>query len=278
MKGLNPHRKGLLSLWLVLLCVALIGMFMLRKCSSRGAASGRFLYEKSDGDTIDVAIDYSPVAIYADGDSAMGLNYEILQAISRDGSIPVKIHTVKSVDEALRLLDAGAFDMVVSDIPVTLDFKEKYLFTEDVYLDRQVLVQHIDSIETDNAVRSQLDLGGRHVWTVSNSPAEARLRNLSEEIGDTIYVESDPKYGAELLYMMTSIGEIDLCVINERLARAMQRKGGNATIATNVSFTQFQAWVMKKDNDQLKMRVDSLLRDFKQTEEYVQICNRYLSL
>jgi len=276
MKPLTPRSKGLLALWLLLLSVAFMTMFMLRKCSSPKASSENLAIEKSKGDTIDVAIDYSPVSIYASGDSIGGLNYEILQAVSRLGDIPVKVHMVNSIDKALRLLDEGVFDIVVSDVPVTLDFKGKYLFTEDVYLDRQVLVQYKDTVDTVKPVQSQLDLGGQHVWTVANSPAEARLRNLSAEIGDTIYVESDPQYGAELLYLMTSIGEIKLCVINERLANAMVKRGGKAEIATNISFTQFQAWVLRRDNTVLQERIDSLLHRFKGMPEYKVICDRYL--
>ncbi len=276
MKPLATRGKGMLALWLMLLCVASIAMFMLRKCTSPAATPENSAIGNSEGDTIDVAIDYSPVSIYASGDSVGGLNYEILQAVSRLGDLPIKIHTVNSTDKALRLLDEGVFDMVVSDVPVTLDFKEKYLFTENVYLDRQVLVQYKDTIDTVKPVQSQLDLGGRHVWTVANSPAEARLRNLSAEIGDTIYVESDPQYGAELLYLMTSIGEIKLCVINERLAKAMLKRGGNAEIATNISFTQFQAWVLRRDDMALQERIDSLLHRFKGMPEYKAICNKYL--
>lgn len=276
MKPLAPRSKGLLALWLLLLCVAFMAMFMLRKCSSAKVSPGNLAIEKSKGDTIDVAIDYSPVSIYASGDSIGGLNYEILQAVSRLGNLPIKVHTVNSTDKALRLLDEDVVDMVVSDMPVTLDFKEKYLFTENVYLDRQVLVQYKDTVDSVKPVLSQLDLGGRHVWTVANSPAEARLRNLSAEIGDTIYVESDPQYGAELLYLMTSIGEIKLCVINERLAKAMMKRGGNAGIATNISFTQFQAWVIRRDNIALQERIDSLLHRFKGMSEYKVICDRYL--
>lgn len=276
MKPLKPRHKALLPVLLLLLVAAVAAMIMLRGCSSPKSVVESDEPVKSKGDTLDVAIDYSPVSMYADGDSVGGLNYEIMKAIAAKGNIPVKFHPVTSFDNALKYLTDGKYDIVISDVPVTLDFKEQYLQTEPVYLDKQVLVQYADTAADFEPVKSQLDLGGRHVWVVAGSPTEGRLKNLSAEIGDTIYVESDPAYSSELLYMMTSIGEIRLCVINEQLANAMVAKGGRADISANISFTQFQAWVLRHDAADLKSRLDYLIDEFKATEEYEKLCKKYL--
>lgn len=275
MKEIQPRYKRLLPTLILLLAIVIIGMFMLRQCSSRFSSADRD-YSASGADTLDIAIDYSPMSMYADGDSLGGFNYEMMSHIARRSGLNVKFHPIVSLDQALKGLNDGTFDILIADLPTTLELQQQYLLTEPVYNDRQVLIEHVDSISSASPVKSVLDLGRRHVWVVANSPMESRLRNLSAEIGDTIYVEHDPDYGAELLYLLTSIGQVKLAVVNERLAKSMQEDGPDSVaIRTNVSFTQFQAWAINSDSTELCARIDSLIRDFKQTDEYKALLRKY---
>ena len=138
-----------------------------------------------------------------------------------------------------------------------------------------MLLQHVDSVSQDSLVTSVLDLAGRHVWVSANTPIESRLRNLSSEIGDTIYVESTSEYGAEQLYLLTSAGEIPLSVVNERLAQALATDSDHVRIMTDVSFNQFQVWALRRDNNTLASQLDSLILDFKSTSEYDDLTRRY---
>ncbi len=221
--------------------------------------------------------------MYVRNDTLGGFNYDLMRSIAKRGNLRVKFHPVVSLKDALAGLDQGIYDMLIADIPATLDFQNRYRLTEPLYLDRQVLLQHCDSAgNIENPVSSVLDLAGRHVWTVSGSPMESRLQSLSAEIGDTIYVESTPEYNYEQLYLLTSIGEIGLSVINERLARDMATDGSGSkkdktvNISTGVTFTQHQSWVLRRDCGQLAAKMDSLIIDFKTTDAYRSLCKRYL--
>ena len=280
MKQLPTRFKTLLPTLLLLLTGAVIAMVLLRQCSDhrRNLMLGSAADIPSGGDTIDVAIDFSPVSYYAEGDSISGFNYEMLRMISSSTGLPVKFHPLTSLDEALAGLSSGIYDLVAADIPVILEYKDQFLFTEPVYLDRQVVVEHRDPQGNDNSslISSQLDLGHKHVWVVSDSPSENRLRNLASEIGDTIFIHSNPDYSAELLFLMTSIGEIDYCVINERVANALAEKDGTAAIAANISFTQFQAWALRLDSEPLKTRIDSAIIAIKNSGTYRHLTEKYL--
>ena len=69
------------------------------------------------------------------------------------------------------------------------------------------------------AIRSQLDLAGKTLNVVKGSPSILRIRNLSNEIGDTIYVNEIEKYGSEQLIAMVAHGDIDYAVCDEGIAR-----------------------------------------------------------
>lgn len=270
--------QRLIILYVLLLVGAVAFMAMLRGCSSSADDKASRIDGKSGGDTIDVAIDYSPMSMYStDADTLGGLNYDIMRRVAEIAGIPVKYHPMTSMDEAMTGLENGLFDIVVADIPMTLDFQKRYRFSEPVYLDRQVLMQHVDTAAgaENEKIATVLDLAGRHVWVVANTPIEDRLRNLSAEIGDTIYVERSSEYGAELLALLTSIGEIRLCVINEQVAKAMAKDSPTVRVSTEVSFTQFQAWAMRAGNDTLASRIDSALVRFKSTPDYDALIRRY---
>lgn len=281
MKDLSQKPKSLLATLLLLLAGVVLLMAMLRQCSDQrpNLLIGSAADTPSGGDTIDVAIDFSPLSYYLVNDTITGFNYELLEMISRSTGIPFKYHPLTSLDDALIGLESGLYDLIAADIPVTLDYRKLLLFTEPVYLDRQVLVQYRDPNKpSSDTLSSQLDLGHKKVWVVANSPSESRLRNLANEIGDTIFIHSNPDYNAELLFLMTSIGEIDYCVINEKTARALSEANGNASISTNISFTQFQAWAMRHDEKQLKDRIDSALQSIKQTDAYESLIEKCLKL
>ena len=69
-------------------------------------------------------------------------------------------------------------------------------------------------------VRSQLDLAGKTLNVVKGSPSILRIRNLGNEIGDTIYINEIEKYGSEQLIALVAHGDIDYAVCDEAIARS----------------------------------------------------------
>ena len=274
---MNKQKSlGMIAMYSLLLAGVVAAMFMLRECST-SASQVQTVEKISTGDTIDVAIEYSPASIYIKSDTLGGLNYDIMRQVAQIVGQPVKYHPVTSLEETFKLLEKGVYDIIVADIPLTIDFQQRYRLSEPVYLDKQVLLQHIDTAKgaENEEISSVLDLAGRQVWVVAGTPAEERLKALAEEIGDTIYVENSEEYGSELLAMLTSIGEIRLCVVNEKVAKAMAKDSPTVKISTDISFTQFQAWCMRNDDHHFAAKIDSALIQFKSTPEYQALLKRY---
>lgn len=273
MKSLPQSRKKLLPIYLSLLIVAVIGMFLLKQCSTpRAQVSAR--YDESAGDTLDIAIEYSPMSMYTIADTLGGFNYDLLRYISARYDVPVKFHPIVSREEGIAGLADSTFDMLVADIPATLGEEHGLRYTEPVYLDRQVLVQRRDSAGVP-PVKSVLDLGGHTVWVVKGSPMATRIANLSGEIGDTIYIRECEQTSSEQLFMLTAIGQVDMCVVNERTARSLAPGYDNIDVATKVSFTQFQSWLVRCDYE-LADSIDRIITDVKQSAEYRRLCDAYL--
>ncbi len=236
-----PHKKGSLTIYLLLLIVAPALMVALRQCSVKGIGERREAI--AGGDTINVAIEISPMGVTISGDTLGGYYYDIMRQLASAHGRQLRFHPFTQLKTALEGLDEGRYQVVVSDIPATAEMKGRYLFVQPGEIDRQVLVQRKDSTGT-MACATQFDLGGKHVTVPHNSPFISRLRNLSHEIGDTIYVAEDSRYSSEQLIIMTAIGEIDNVVVSARVAEPLLRRYPNLDASLHVSFNQFQGWAM----------------------------------
>lgn len=248
MRRLKPKSN---SMWLLtaLLCVAVLAMVLIGKSSHKKSpfAPG---YAKSGGDTLDVAIQLAPGVYRVVGDSAWGKDYDLLMRIVAEHNVPVKLHPFVPLSHAMQYLEEGKYDIVVASMPLTSQLRSRFLMTKPVYLDREVLVQRRDTAE-GSMVKSQIDLGGDTVWVAHDSPIMNRIENLSQEIGDTIYVKSDARYSAEHLLILVSKGIIKRAVISEMVAEAMRDSFPNVDTETPVSFTQFQCWALNRADSTL---------------------------
>ena len=261
-------KTGRIAIYIVLLIIVLAAMWGLRECSS----SRSNIIGRADGDTLNVAIELSPIALSMREDTLCGYHYELIREICSEHGRPVKISAFTNLNSALRQLDEGLFDVVIADIPVTTKMKEKYLYTDSIYIDYQVLVRLKETIEKGF---TQNDLAGDTIWVPKGSLAVERLHNLSEEIGDTIYVVEDEKYGAEQLIILTALGERKQAVVNMKYAESLAAEYPQLDISTAISFNQFQSWVLSKDNVALCDSLNVWLREYKSTERYEKLCKKY---
>ena len=150
-------------LYIVLLAAVVGFMVALSMCDKPVDVPGS---QPSGGDTLDIAIEYSPVTYYTYDDTLGGYNYDLLRMISSNTGCPMKFHPVVTLEKALAGLESGRFDVVVAQFPMTAGDTARFAFTEPIYIDQQVLVQRRDS----QAIHSQLDLAGDTVWVVKGRP------------------------------------------------------------------------------------------------------------
>ena len=270
-KALKP-KKGQPMVYVVLLIVVIATMLSLRRCGGNESHSDRL--QQSGGDTIDVAIEYSPMMCYTYADTLGGFNYDWLRMFAKPYSVPMTFHPVVTLKDALEALENGRVDVLVAQFPVTKENRQRLLFTDEVYIDRQVLVQK-KRPDGSVAITTQLDLAGDTVYVVKGSPMKERISNLSREIGDSIFVKEDPVYGPEQLFLQVATGEIAYAVINRRIALDLAKRYTDVDISTSISFSQIQAWAFAKNNAELQQNFNLWLKESKSTAEFQQLLERY---
>ena len=269
MRQQHSTKKGQMILYGALLAVVVGCMVALSLCDKPAQAPDDL---HSGGDTLDIAIEYSPVTYYTYDDTLGGYNYDLLRIIAANTGRPMKFHPMVTLEKAIDGLEQGRYDIVVAQFPMTARDTARFAFTEPIYIDQQVLVQR----RGRQAIHSQLDLAGDTVWVVKGSPMAGRIASLSREIGDTIYVHVDDIYGPEQLMMMVSAGEIRYAVVNRSIARAMASRLPNLDRSVAISLSQFQSWIVSKDRqglcDTLNLWHNQVKRD---TTTYLELQRRY---
>lgn len=213
----------------------------------------------------------------------MGYQYELLQLLADHLGVKLEIKVENDIDENFRMLQEGECDIIAINLTVTKERSKIIDFTVPHSQTHQVLVQRkpdnwqkLSEEEIDaNLIRNQLDLGGKVVYVQKGSSFEQRMKNLSDEIGDSIRLIEMPDKEVEELIELVANGEIDYTVADENVALVNQIYYPNLDVKTAVSFPQNLAWGLKKSDGLLKKEINSWLKEFKNSPQYTAIYNKY---
>ncbi|MDE6038296.1 MAG: transporter substrate-binding domain-containing protein [Duncaniella sp.] len=261
---LTPRRVMVMAL-----AVLALGIIVSWRGMSHPDSGAGYAYAPGRGDTINVAIAYSPMSLYRYGDTIGGFNYEMMRDMASMYGDKFKFFPVTSVSESLDRLEQGDYDILVADIAATASLKERFRFSVPVYTDRLVLVSR------DTTATTPLALAGQQVWAVAGSPAAERLANLSREIGDSIHIQDTHTYTAEQLVMLVNAGEIERAVVNQEVAQKLRPECPAINISAQISFSQFQSWIMNKNSTTLADTIDAQIERFRHTPAYTTLTRKY---
>lgn len=263
--------------YLVIAIIAvLISFFWSRKEKVEHSTHIRDYEEIIAADTLRVVTEYNSISFFVDADSVSGFHYELIRAFANSKGIEVSIIPEMSFEKRLQGLQNGAFDIIAYGIPLTSDWKDSLSLTTPITRSRQILVQRQpdeDSINTH--IQSQIDLAGKTLYVEKGSPSILRIRNLGNEIADTIYIQEVERYGQEQLISMVAHGDIDYAVTDENIASALIDSFPQLDINTGIGFTQFYAWGVNKQSPELLDSLNNWLSSFLETKQYQDIYRKY---
>ncbi len=270
--------KKQILLYGILLASVLVLMASLRHCIS----------SRSDQEThIDSLRDYAAIReegvmriiaqynerdYYVGQDSTAGFVYDLARQLSKISGIRIEISLEKNWKESLESLHSGNCDIIAQDIPLTaVTDTTRYRFLDLVHPGRLFLVQR----QSDSLVRQQIDLAGRTVTIPEASPTRLFISHLSEEIGDSIFVRTDPTYSSEQLAMMVASGDIDYTICNEREAKVLAKLLPGIDCSTPLSFGLRQAWLVRRGSVALCDSLNGWMDRLRQNGELQRLYERY---
>ncbi|MDR1121369.1 MAG: transporter substrate-binding domain-containing protein [Dysgonamonadaceae bacterium] len=226
--------------------------------------------------TIRIVTEYGANSYYVSADSIDGFQYELAKALGAHFGWQVTFFLENNLAHSIHGLKMQTYDLIARNIPVTTENREDLLFTDLILLDRQILVQRTESSNRGvPPVRNQIELGKKTLYVPENSPGILRLKNLSEEIADTIYILEEKQYAAEQLIFMVARGDIDFAVVDYQTALKYQQYYPELDIDTDIGFTQMQSWAVRKESPLLLDSVNAWLKVFKTGKEFAAMKKKY---
>ena len=140
---------------------------------------------------------YSSTSYFLFRGQPMGFEYELFKRLADHLEVRYEVVLAKNVDSVIPMLNRGDGDIIALGYTITRDRKEKVSFTDPYLITHQTLVQRKPDnwrkMTTDN-IKKQLatdivDLINDTVSVRKNSSYYMRLVELSNELGDTIYID-----------------------------------------------------------------------------------------
>jgi membrane-bound lytic murein transglycosylase F len=245
--------------------------------------SNRDLNTIKEEGVVRVVTNYNSTNYFVYKGTPMGYQLELLQEFSN--YLGLKLDVMVNNDLSTNYLDLklGETDIIASNLAATLEKNRGIKFTEPHSFSRQVLIQQRYKPDNDNSgnreyntlIRNQLDLAGETIYVQKESAYAKRLRNLAQEIGDSINIVEIADYEVEQLIGLVASGEIKYTVCDENLARVNLNYYPNLDVETAISFPQKLSWAVRSTSPDLLNVIDNWLISFKKTSRYSRIYQKY---
>lgn len=234
-------------------------------------------------DTLVACTDYNSTNYFIYRGTPMGYQYERARELASHLGVELQILPQNNIDTAVDFLNEGRCDLIAMDLTITFKRRKQLDFVDPHHQTRQMLIQRkpdgwrkmrtYDEVEK-HLIRSPLQLIGKRVYVQKNSAYVQRLRNLMEEMGDTIYI-NPVRQEAEQLIKRVAKGEIQYTVADEHVAKVNRKYYPDLDTRTALSFPQNVAWAVKQGNDSLKKTINQWQENFQGTFHANVLHNKY---
>lgn len=256
------NNKVYLIILIVLLIITLIAMCYLANIGYK-ADRKRDLPQIIDEGRLNIVTQYNTIDFHVAGDSIAGIQYELCKFIANRSGIEVAITLENNLQTAIAGLNKNRYDIIALNIPITSENKEYLAFTNPIAQDKQVLIQRKQSIDSLNYISNQIELANKAVYIPKGSPVLLRLKNLSEEIAEPIHITEVPDHTAEQLIYRVAFGDITYAVVDKTIALSNIANFPEIDMKTDISFTQYQAWAIRKSSPLLLDSLNVWIEEFK---------------
>lgn len=237
-----------------------------------------------DAGVLRVITSYSPTGYFLYKGETMGFEYEMFKRLADHLDVNLEIVLAKNVDSVIPMLNRGEGDIIALGYTITSDRKEEVSFTDPYLITHQSLIQRKPDnwrkITVDN-IKKQLvtdivELIRDTVSVRKESSYYARLKELSNELGDTVHIKLLPgHYSDEEIIQMVSEGKIKYSIIDYNKASIHASYFPNIDIETPVSLSQRIAWAVRKSSPELLDIINKGLVQIKRTPDYNVIYDKY---
>jgi len=271
------HKKA--NRWLIALFCCLIGIGVVvghRQYINRQRVFGDLPEVTARGELRALTL-YSSVSYFIYRDKEMGYEYELCSQLAKSMGLKLKMIAVPNVSALMDSLDAGVGDIVAYNVPLTNSIKSKYIHCGREFLTHQVLIQRLDNPEL---IKDVTGLIGRKIVVQRGTPYYTRLRNLNEELGGGLVIQTvtDDSLTTEDLIEQVATGQIPYTVADNVQAQFNKTFYKNLNVGTSLGFPQHAYWLVRKKSPELAAAVTHWFGKNVTSQAYKAINKRYFEL
>ncbi len=278
----KKHRAIVVIVGLLMLSAILISIFQF-PVFRNDEIQVSTLQQILERDTLVALTDHNSINYFSYRGRLMGYQYDMLSIFANRLGVELRVVVNNDIEEGIKKLESGEVDVLALNLTVTMDRAKRVIFTKPYGTTRQVLVQRKpegwEKMGRSEMERLQLrdprNLAGKEVYVQEGTSFENRLQNLSEEIGDTIFVRSLHGYTSEQLITLVSQGEIPYMVTDEDVALLNQTYYYNIDVATAISFNQNLSWAVARGSDSLANELNLWFDTFINSSLHGVLYNKY---
>ncbi|GAB1307639.1 transglycosylase SLT domain-containing protein [Urechidicola sp. KH5] len=249
-------------------------------------------YPKIDRDLDDILKDgkirvsttYSGTSYFLYKGKPMGFEYELLERFADHIGLNIEIIVANDIDSLIRNVNNGKVDLIAHGLTITEDRKQDVLFSDYIYLAHQVLVQKKpDNWRTmkkheiaRDLIQDAIELDGQTVSVRGETAYSARLKNLSQEMGGTIFIDTlNGTFTTDEIIKMVANGQVEYTISDNNIANILASYYPILNVDVPISFSQRNAWATRKSSPKLNQAVNEWLSEFKKQVDYYVIYNKY---
>lgn len=231
-----------------------------------------------------VLIDNSTTSFFNYKGQSMGFEYEILEKYAAELDVELELVFIESLENVEDRLNAHEGDLIACNFTQTKERKKKVDFSVPYFYAKQVLIQRYPDNWEDlskeelarQMIQDPMQLAQKKVFINKFSSYYTRLNHLSEEIGDTIFVQTDySDFSNEELIELVAEGTIDYTVAEDNVAELNKRFYDNISVDLALSSNQKIAFGIRHSSSELKEHLNAWLREFMKTSQFQYIEHKY---
>jgi len=228
--------------------------------------------------------DYNSTNYFVYRGTPMGYQYELLKLLADHLDVKLVLEINNDLNSCFEGLNTGEYDIIALGLTVTKERNQLVDFTIPINQTRQVLVQRkpdkwrkmrtYDEVE-QHLIRNPLQLAGKTINIQKNTTFHSRLKNLSDEIGSSIFIIEDPDKEVEELITDVVNKDIDYTICDEHIALVNEKYYPDIDVKTPISFQQNIAWAIKKGDSVFLEEINNWLAGFNKSITSRYIYNKY---
>ncbi len=227
---------------------------------------------------------YSPTGYFLYRGQTLGFEYEMLNRIADKLDVSLEIILADDIDSLIPMLNQGKGDIISTGYTITAERKKQINFVDPYLITHQTLIQKkpanwrkigIDRIKKQ-LITDVVDLIGDTVSVRKKTSFYDQLVNLSQTLGDTIYINILPGYlTVEETIKMVNDGKIKYTIADNNIASIHKSYYPDLDVETPVSLSQRIAWAVRKNSPDLLEELNKSIKNYKGSKEYNIIYNKY---